>query len=97
MKAYNIHWNYPATADDDLFYSGKADKYLFHSKVNAEKRAESLLREYIKKQEKIDDLKMRYSYGKLSQAEIEEFKSIYTGEDLPYSFTIVDKEIEFGD
>lgn len=46
MKAYYIHWSYPAIADDAYFYGGEDDDKLFHKKENAEKYMEKKLQEF---------------------------------------------------
>ena len=49
MIAYYVHWIYPPTADDELFYGGIDDEKLFHHQENAEKNGNKyvVVREFI--------------------------------------------------
>ena len=46
MIAYYVHWIYPPTADDELFYGGIDDEKLFHHSENAEKYAKEQMSEW---------------------------------------------------
>ena len=45
MIAYYVHWHYPSTADNELFYGGEDDDKLFYHKENAEKYAKDKMDE----------------------------------------------------
>jgi len=105
MKAYYIHWIYPASADDQLFYSGEDDERLFHHKDNAVKAAEEYLADLQKKIGRFTELQAKAGvfYGEhspyLSPAEEEECYELaqYFYNDAPVDYTICERDITFED
>lgn len=105
MKAYYIHWNYSASADDQLYYSGEDDRRLFHHEENAIKKAEEIMAEIQKDADRHKELcnKARGKwYGGhcpyLSEEEnIEYYKLRYTLSESPVSYIIYMRDITFED
>ena len=99
MIAYYIHWHYPSTADNELFYGGKDDDKLFHHKENAEKYAKDKMYEWNKASARFDYLGIQDDDFGLTPREREEYRrlcSLFDG-DLPDDYTILHKEIKFED
>lgn len=99
MKAYYIHWNYPSSADDALYYAGKDDNHFFHHKENAEKFAEDKLVEIKDKVKKGEELiEKGYNEG-LTDEEDKQLDELYNYvySDNPESYRIYEREIVFED
>lgn len=99
MIAYYVHWHYPHTADNELFYGGKDDDKLFHHKENAEKYAENKIDEWDKASARFDYLEIQDNAYGLRPEEREEYRrlcSLFDG-DLPDDYTICKREIKFED
>ena len=106
MKAYYIHWNYSASADDQLYYSGEDDKRLFHHKENAINTAQEYLADLQEKIGRFAELRDKAEgewYGEhspnLSPEEEEEYIKLawYYYNDTPVSYTICERIIAFED
>lgn len=101
MIAYYIHWNYPATADDALYYSGEDDKHFFHHKENAIKYAIEALDHWNKANMEYDILCRKLSdEGHLTNEEelrLYALETSYCLGDVPDSYKIKQREIEFED
>ena len=82
MKAYYIHWSYPATADDGLYYGGDDDDRLFHHKENAEKIAKESVEHMV--------------YETTPEEDKEYYEMICCG-DTPNGYTICERDIVFED
>lgn len=99
MKAYYIHWNYPPSAEDALYYAGKDDNHLFHHKENAETFAEKKLVEIHDKVKKGEELiEKGYNEGLTDEedAQLDELYN-YVYSDNPESYRIYEREIVFED
>lgn len=99
MIAYYIHWHYPFTADNELFYGGENDDKLFHHKENAEKYAKDKINEWNKASSRFEYLNNKDDYCGLSPEEREEYRrlaSLLYG-DLPDDYTICERYIKFED
>jgi len=98
MKVYYIHWSYPATADDQVYYSGSDDDLFFHKRENALKRAEELMEIHDNLVERWKSLDEKKQEDALSQGEEEEMYELsYEVFDSPNHYIICEKEIKFGD
>ena len=99
MIAYYVHWHYPSTADNELFYGGKDDDKLFHHRENAETYAKNKIDEWDKASTRFDYLGVQDDDFGLTPREREEYRrlcSLFDG-DLPDDYTILHKEIKFED
>lgn len=99
MIAYYIHWNYPASADDALYYAGKDDKHLFHHKENAEEFAKNKLAEISEKVKRGNELIEKSYDVNITDEEDEELYNLfdYVWNDNPESYTIRERDIVFED
>lgn len=99
MKAYYVHWHYPASADDANYYAGKDDDKFFHHKENAEKYAKEQLQQWQNDEKRFYELDSKDNEEGLTSEEQEEWHklaSIIYG-DLPCDYTIKEREIKFED
>ena len=97
MIAYYIHWIYDVTCDDANFY-GQDDDKLYHHKENAEKYAEDKINEWN------NSNRFYYLYSKnedsgLTPEEQEEYDKLanLVYGDLPYDYSIRERDIKFED
>ena len=106
MKAYYIHWNYPSTADDALYYSGTDDDKLFHHKENAISYAEKRMEEYLEYSDygkycEIESKSKGEWYGGhcpyLSPEEEDYYHNFSWCNDNPTSYRVYEREITFED
>lgn len=97
MKAYYIHWSYPASADDQLYYGGDDDRRLFHYKENADKLAQDLMNHYQEMYGRWSELFHKHMAHESTPEEDEEYYNMQCCGDLPSSYTICEREIEFED
>jgi hypothetical protein len=102
MKAYYIHWNYPSTADDALYYSGIDDEKLFHKKENAQKYMEEKLKDFFEVKGRTEILWDKKENGTLTKEEDKELQELsetlwYVYADSPCSGTVCEREIIFED
>lgn len=99
MIAYYIHWIYDFSADDELFLSGKTDDKLFHHKENAEKYAKDKINEWNDNSSRFDYLNNKDEEYGLSPEEKEEWTklALICCGDLPYDYSIRERNIEFED
>ena len=99
MIAYYIHWHYPVTADNELFYGGEDDDKLFHHKENAEKYAKDKIDEWHKASARFDYLNGLDVIFGLNPEELEEYRRLasFLCGDLPDDYTICEREIKFED
>lgn len=98
MIAYYIHWDYPKTADDQLYYSGTDDGKLFHHKENAIKYAEATLEGYKKAKVRMTELEDKYYGGiRLTEQELHEFDELHCLYDCPIMYTVLERDIVFED
>ena len=105
MKAYYIHWSYPASADDQLYYSGEDDERLFHHEENAINKAKEIMAEIQKDIARYKELCNKAGkewYGGhcpyLSPEEEAEYYNLrYTLDESPTSYTIYVRNIIFED
>lgn len=106
MKAFYIHWNYPATADDAPYYSGTDDDKFFHHKENAVNYAEKRLKDYLKYTDydrycEIEDKSRGEWYGEhcpyLSSEEEDYYHNFRIYSDSPISYNVYEREITFED
>lgn len=97
MKAYYIHWSYPTTADDSLYYGGDNDDKLFHHKENAEKRAKELIDYYAGKQQRLNELFAKHMAHETTPEEDQEYYELMCYCDTPNGYTICERDITFED
>ena len=98
MMAYYIHWDYPKTADDQLYYSGTDDEKLFHHKENAVKYAEATLEKYKKARGRFCELENKHYEGiRLTEQELHEFYELHCLYDCPTRYTVLERDIVFED
>lgn len=100
MKAYYIHWIYPASADDELFYGGKDDEKLFYHKERAQTYALSVLKQIEDAREKLQDVvNKRFNLGinSLTGEELEKYAEYQSLHDYPNNYAIHVREITFED
>lgn len=97
MKAYYIHWSYPASADDQLYYGGDDDSRLFHHKENAEKLAQDLMNKYQKMYGRWSELFAKHMAHDTTPEEDEEYYNMHCYSDLPCSYIICERDITFED
>lgn len=102
MKAYYIHWDYPTTADDTLYYSGTDDKKLFHHKENAQKYMEEELKDYLEVKGKVKILLDKQESGIITKEENNELQELvhtllHFYSDSPCTGTVCEREIIFED
>lgn len=98
MKGYFIHWNYGASADDQLYYGGTDDGKLFHHKENAINHAETILEKCKIARGRFCELQDKCYEGiRLTQEEAEEFSELGALYDSPISYTIAERDIVFED
>ena len=97
MKAYYIHWSYPATADDGLYYGGDDDDRLFHHKENAEKIAKESVEYWDKKQKRLGELFVKHMAHETTPEEDKEYYEIINYGGTPNGYTICERDIKFED
>ena len=99
MIAYYVHWHYPVTADDELFYAGRDDDKLFHKENNARSYAKKQLKQYRENERRFYELDEKDENEGLSLEEKEEWTklSVFSYSDMPYDYTIREREIKFED
>lgn len=97
MIAYYIHWSYPPSADDSLFYSGDDDNRLFHHKENAEKLAQDLMNHYQKMYGRWLELFHKHLAHETTPEEDKEYYNMQCCGDLPNNYTICERDIHFED
>ena len=106
MKAYYIHWNYSAFADDVLYYGGTDDDKLFHHKENAVNYAEKRMKDYRKYSDydeycEIESKSRGEWYGEhcpyLSPEEEDYYHNFCGCNDNPVSYDVYEREIVFED
>lgn len=102
MKAYYIHWNYPASADDSLYYSGSDDEKFFHKEENAKKYMEEKLKDFFGVKARSEFLFNKEKSGTLTKEENKELQELcenlwYVYADSPCSGTVCEREIIFED
>ena len=97
MKAYYIHWSYPTTADDSLYYGGDDDYRLFHHKENAEKIAKESVEHYVEKQKLLGELFAKHMAHETTPEEDEEYYELICYGDTPNGYTICERDIKFED
>ena len=99
MIAYYIHWHYDNTCDDANFYAGQDDDKLFHHKENAKKYAKDKINEWNNNSNRFYYLDSKDEDSGLTPEEQEEYdklaKLVYG--DLPYDYSIRQREIKFED
>lgn len=97
MKAYYIHWSYPASADDVFYYSGKDDDRLFHHKENAIKCAEDILETYKENTKKAIEIDRKMDECLYTPTPEEHDLLYYLYGDIPNDYTICERDIVFED
>lgn len=99
MIAYYIHWSYPASADEELFYYGIDDSKFFHHEENAKKYAEKQLKQWQNDENRFFELEMKDSEKGLTPEEQEELRKLAPNiyGDLPNNYTIKEREMIFED
>lgn len=99
MIAYYVHWIYPPTADDELFYAGRDDKKLFHEEDNARAYAEKQLKQYQENERRFYELDEKDENEGLSPEEQEEWANlaVFSYSDMPYDYGIRNRDIKFED
>ena len=97
MKAYYIHWSYPTTADDSLYYDGDDDYRLFHHKENAEKIAKESVEHYVEKQKRLGELFAKHMAHETTPEEDKEYYDLIMYSNTPNGYTICERDIVFED
>ena len=98
MIAYYIHWIYPPSADDELYYGGRDDlDNLFHHKENAEKFAKDEINRYREQEKRYDYLNRKDDEEGLTPEEQDEFTKLLLYCDLPTDYIIREKDLNFKD
>jgi hypothetical protein len=99
MTAYYVHWIYPFTADDELFYAGTDDEKLFHKEDNARVYAEKQLKQYQENERRFYKLDEKDENEGLSPEEKEEWTklAVFSYSDMPYDYGIRKRDIKFED
>jgi hypothetical protein len=99
MIAYYVHWYYPPSSDDAVYYSGEEDKKLFHKLENAENYAKNRLNKWYKEQKRFYELSDKDENEGLTPEERDEWDALaytFCG-DLPNDYKICKREIKFED
>lgn len=97
MIAYYVHWIYPASADDALYYAGYDDEKLFHRESNAMAYANKYLKEV---QDKLAEAyKLEATLDEIGRSPTEEEYKILSiiYEDTPINYSIHKRDIKFED
>ena len=99
MIAYYVHWIYPQSADDELFYGGKNDEKLFHEEDNARAYADKQLKQYQENERRFYELDKKDENEGLSPEEKDEWTklAVFSYSDMPYDYGICKREIKFED
>ena len=97
MKAYYIHWTYPITADDFLYYGGDNDHGFFHHRENAEKIAKESVEHYVEKQKRLGELFAKHMTHETTPEEDKEYYEMIGYGDTPNGYTICERDIVFED
>lgn len=99
MIAYYVHWIYPPTAEDELFYAGTDDEKLFHKEDNARDYAKKQLKQYQENERRFYELDEKDENEGLTLEEKEEWTklAVFSYSDMPYDYDIRKREIKFED
>lgn len=99
MIAYYVHWIYPPTADDELFYAGRDDNKLFHEEENAISYANKELKQYQENERRFYELDAKDENEGLNPEEKDEWTklAVFSYSDMPYDYAIKERDIKFED
>lgn len=97
MIAYYIQWVYPPSADNALFYGGRADDKLFHHKVNAIAYAKNYLKDILDKQNKATVIYDKIYNNNEELTDEENELSRYLFGDYPCDYIVKKRDIIFED
>lgn len=97
MIAYYVHWIYPPSADDNLYYGGFDDERLFHREENAIAYATNFLKtlnENVLKANALDTV-LEEEGRQPTDEEAELLSLLYY--DIPSNYIIYKRDIKFED
>ena len=99
MIAYYVHWIYPSTANDKLFYVGLDDDKLFHKEENAIVYAKKELKQCQQNERRFYELDEKDENEGLNPKELEEWTelAVFSYSDIPCDYGIRKREIKFED
>ena len=97
MIAYYVHWIYPPSADDALYYGGSDDEKLFHREENAIAYANKYLKDLNKKVLKASVLSATIDEEGRNPTEEEDKLLSFLYYDIPSNYSICKRYIEFED